>query len=71
MNRPANDLRRVSWLVVGVSAPEASHHVLAEALVSGDAEKVAGLAGKTVTVTGFPVERNGIKGLQLQSVKPD
>ncbi|MBK6316686.1 MAG: hypothetical protein IPF53_20965 [Blastocatellia bacterium] len=34
-------------------------------------EKVAGLAGKTVTVTGFPVERNGIKGLQLQSVKPD
>lgn len=34
-------------------------------------EKVAGLAGKTVTVTGFPVERNGVKGLQLQSVKPD
>lgn len=34
-------------------------------------DKVAGLAGKTVTVTGFPVERNGVKGLQLQSVKVD
>lgn len=34
-------------------------------------EKVAGLAGKTVTVTGFLVERNGVKGLQLQSVKAD
>lgn len=34
-------------------------------------DKVAGLAGKTVTVTGFAVERNGVKGLQLQSVKVD
>ncbi len=34
-------------------------------------DKVAGLAGKTVTVTGFPVERNGVKGLQLQTVKVD
>ena len=34
-------------------------------------EKVAGLAGKTVTVTGFPVQRNGVKGLQLQSVTAD
>lgn len=34
-------------------------------------DKVAGLAGKTVTVTGFPVERNGVKGLQLQSVKAE
>ena len=34
-------------------------------------EKVAGLAGKTVTVTGYPVERNGVKGLQLQSVTAD
>lgn len=31
-------------------------------------EKVAGLAGKTVTVTGFHVERNGVKGFQLQTV---
>ena len=34
-------------------------------------DKIAGLAGKTVTVTGFPVERNGVKGLQLVSVKAD
>lgn len=34
-------------------------------------DKIAGLAGKTVTVTGFPVERNGVKGLQLQTVKVD
>jgi hypothetical protein len=34
-------------------------------------DKVAGLAGKPVTVTGIVVERNGIKGLQLQSVKAD
>lgn len=34
-------------------------------------DKVAGLAGKPVTVTGLLAERNGVKGIQLQSVKAD
>jgi hypothetical protein len=31
---------------------------------------VAGLAGKKVTLKGSPVERDGVKGLQVKSVAP-
>lgn len=33
-------------------------------------EKIAGLAGQTVTLTGAVVERDGVRGILLKSISP-
>ena len=53
----------------GFLAKDGTLYVLLDERPISAKPKFAGLAGRPVVVTGVPVERSGVKALQLESVK--
>ena len=53
----------------GFIADEGTLYVLFDEKMGSPKERIAGFAGKPVTVTGVVVERDGVKGLKLLTIE--
>ena len=57
-------------VTAGFVASDGKVYLLFDEKLSPVKDKIAGLAGKTVSITGSVVERDGVRGIILKTVSP-